>query len=38
MAIEQSSPKAHESLQDEALFLTMIEPEAKNLPPHGANA
>ncbi len=38
MVVEQSLLGAHGSLQAEALFLAMIEPEAKNLPLLGADS
>jgi hypothetical protein len=37
VAIKQSSPKAHRSLQVEVLFPTVIEPKAENLPPFGVD-
>jgi len=33
VAVEQSSPGVHGSLQAEVLFLAVIEPKVENLPP-----
>ncbi len=38
MMVEQSSPRAHGSLQVEAPFPATAEPKAENLPPPGADS
>ncbi len=38
MVVEQSPPGAHGLLQVEAPFPTVVEPQAENLPPFGANS
>jgi hypothetical protein len=37
-AIEQSSIRAHGSLQIKAPFPAVVESEAENLPPHGVDS